>query len=606
MKRITFSRLAVLMLAVAGLALQGCGGDDNGVRVETVTETVTETITETIEVPDDSGLEGVQQRAADAAAAAKMAADAAKMASDEAAMATMNLATMQTKAMAETHATAAAKYAKTAMDEYMKAKTASEAAAAATTTTAATTEKDKAEAAQMAAENAAMMVANEEMTGHADLAKAAAMMELMIDDTIKSVGDTTIDAASDSSSVTTGSGDDAMTVITGLIESENPMGTSGPIAGRDYTPAVEDNLATEVIEAAAPAMSYRQTAQARTFAIGKTLDSDDDTARLTIVTHYPGTNMVRVFAPGATGTDVTGTRPGFISIDVTATGDVTEMNNVALRSEGMFYPVSEPATAGTLVSGTSTDGAPTADYVAADAEPVAVFSYVNPNTNARTYATLTMTSTDVSTGVTTYTYNAGADLTAANAAPDGPDGNPDLDEMQVAVPIPGPVAYEHLHFGVWTELGDANAAGAQEVSGLGIGFLQSIGDGMTGSDMPNAGTATYSGNWVGIVLQGAGDDSAALEGGAANLTANLDTSTLTAALVGLATLRGAIDGSSFMGSTATVAANNTYGLTPGADFEGEFSGGFYGPAAAEAGGIFDFNGGNNGAFRGAFGGSMDE
>ena len=30
MKRITFARLAVLMLAVAGLALQGCGGDDNG------------------------------------------------------------------------------------------------------------------------------------------------------------------------------------------------------------------------------------------------------------------------------------------------------------------------------------------------------------------------------------------------------------------------------------------------------------------------------------------------------------------------------------------------------------------------------------------------
>ena len=30
MKRITFARLAVLMLAVAGLALSGCGGDDNG------------------------------------------------------------------------------------------------------------------------------------------------------------------------------------------------------------------------------------------------------------------------------------------------------------------------------------------------------------------------------------------------------------------------------------------------------------------------------------------------------------------------------------------------------------------------------------------------
>ena len=248
--------------------------------------------------------------------------------------------------------------------------------------------------------------------------------------------------------------------------------------------------------------------------------------------------------------------------------------------------------------------------VAADAEPVAVFSYVPPtgatNAGVRQYATLTMSSTDASNGMTTYTYNTGADLTAANAAPDGPDAGEVLDEMQVAVPIPGPVAYEHLHFGVWAELGDANAAGAQEVSGLGIGFLQSIGDGMTGSDMPNVGTAIYSGNWVGVVLQGAGDDSAALEGGAAELTADLDEATLEADLDGLAMLEGAIDGSSFMGSTATVAADNTFGLTPGADFEGEFSGGFYGPAAAEAGGVFDFDGGSNGAFRGAFGGSMDE
>ena len=171
--------------------------------------------------------------------AAKTAADAAKMASDEAATATMNLATTQTGAMSAMHAYNAKKYAKTAMDEYMKAKAASEAAAAATTTTAATTEKDKAVAAQMAAENAAMMVANDDMDGYADMAKMSAMTELMIDGTMKSVGDTMIDAASDATSVTTGTGDDAMTVITGLIESENPMGTSGPIAGRDYTPPVD-------------------------------------------------------------------------------------------------------------------------------------------------------------------------------------------------------------------------------------------------------------------------------------------------------------------------------------------------------------------------------
>ena len=173
------------------------------------------------------------------------------------------------------------------------------------------------------------------------------------------------------------------------------------------------------------------------------------------------------------------------------------------------------------------------------------------------------------------------------------------------MPIPGPVAYKHLHFGVWAGLGAANAAGAQDIAGMGIGFVQSIGDGMTGADMPNADSATYTGNWVAVVVQGAGDDSGALEHGAAMLTADFGKSTLTAGLTGLATLTGAIDGSSFAGTTATAAANNSYGLTPGS-FDGSFSGGFYGAKAAEAGGVFDFSSDNSGAFRGAFGGAQDD
>ena len=125
------------------------------------------------------------------------------MAVEAANLATANLATMQTGAMSAMHAYNAKKYAKMAMDEYMKAKTASETAAAATTTEAATTAKDMAEAAQMDAEKYAMMVANEEMTGYADKAKKYAMMELMIDGTMKSVGDTTIDAMAGASTMTT-------------------------------------------------------------------------------------------------------------------------------------------------------------------------------------------------------------------------------------------------------------------------------------------------------------------------------------------------------------------------------------------------------------------
>ena len=69
MKRITFARLVVLMLAVAGLALQGCGGDDNG----------------GLSAADMARIDAAEADAAAAkadAAAAKAEADAAKAAAE--------------------------------------------------------------------------------------------------------------------------------------------------------------------------------------------------------------------------------------------------------------------------------------------------------------------------------------------------------------------------------------------------------------------------------------------------------------------------------------------------------------------------------------------
>ena len=55
--------------------------------------------------------------------------------------------------------------------------------------------------------------------------------------------------------------------------------------------------------------------------------------------------------------------------------------------------------------------------------------------------------------------------------------------------IPDAADYDHIHFGVWAALGEAEKDGSQELSDLGIGFVQSIGDALTGADMPNNGDA---------------------------------------------------------------------------------------------------------------------
>ena len=422
----------VFSAAVLAIGLTACGGSS----------TTTDPAPEPPPPPPPTDLETTTGAAAAAAMAAKAASDAAKMSSDDAMAAVANLATMQTNAMADMHAGAAENAAATAMAEYMKAKMASEAAAAATLASVAGAEKAKAEAAQMAAEAAAEMAA-----GSAMKAMEAANMELMIDGTMKSVGDTSIDAMAGASSVSTGSGDEARTVVTGLIKSMNPMATGAAITGQVFAAGTADDLSTADDEST-PDTPYRQAAAERTFGIGKVLDSSDDMARLMLVTDYAGTNLVKVYS-AATGTDVMGTKKGYLTID-DADNTTTDTNNTALRSEGMFVPVSG-GTAGTLAA---------TDSVAANAEAMEVFSYVPPtgatNAGVRQYATLTTEST---TGdMTTYTYASGHDLTGITGV-DGPDAGSDPDESRITAGIPGPVAYKHLHFGVWAALGDAAANG---------------------------------------------------------------------------------------------------------------------------------------------------
>ena len=607
MQATPFTRLAFLLAVAGALALAGCGGDDNGVRVETVTETITETITETVEVqvPDSSGLEGVQQRAADAADAAKMASDAAATDAKDAMDATANVATMQTGEMSKMMAMEAQDAADKAMDAYMAAKAASAAAAAATTTTAATTEKDKAEAAQKDAEKYA------EMAG--DKSKGAvkyAAMELMIDDKMKSVGDSTLHAGDGMLTVTD---DDGKQTITGRMMSMDPMNM---VAAKVAVDGAQDNPNTETMDEAVTPMA---AVEAKSVTIGRTLDSRDDMARLMLVTHYAGSKMVRAFDYSQAAADASlTTSTGNIEV---AAADPAPANSSPLLYRGMYYL----ATAAGVEAATSADGLadPTADaatvadnLVAAAAEPMRVYSYASGagtdnawNTADDVITYVVLHSTLETGGTTTRTYRT-VDITVQLAAVPAVTAATDITLPPKEVPLMADIsqakAYEHLHFGVWANLGAAKANGSQTLDGHGIGFVQNIGDGMT-EVMLNKGTAMYEGDWVATV-QEADKGPVMLENGAAMLTADLDKSTLEADLMGLAMLEGTLDGSTFSGMTATVDADNVYGLAADGAFTGMFSGGFYGDGAAEAGGIFDFTSAGiaDGAFRGAFGARIME
>ena len=227
-------------------------------------------------------LEAAQTAAAGAAMAAKRASDNASTAAGNAMTAAENLATMQTGGMSAGLAQEAQDAAENAMEAYTTAKSAAEDAAAATTATAAVK-------AQLAAEDAQ---ADAEM--YADTAvekgtasETAAAMELRIVGTMKSVGESMVDAMALASTVTT----DDQTIVTGRLVNMDLSHTVPAFAGRH---GAQDNPATDANEAVA----YRQAVEERSFDIGKTLDSSDDMARLMLITHYAGLKTVKTFYRG--------------------------------------------------------------------------------------------------------------------------------------------------------------------------------------------------------------------------------------------------------------------------------------------------------------------
>ncbi len=533
----------------------------------------------------------IKTAAGQAASDANDAYMAASTAADEAEAADDNRATMQT---GDANSVYDAMMARTAANAAMKAaadaQTAATAAMAAGNVNDATGEKAKADMARDAA-----MEAQTAAEGHRDDAVMAAAAELKIDGTVKSVGDTSIDATAARSVVTT----DGVTEDTGLqIEEMQPMEEVAATEGAAAVAATAD----------AAYVAPKAGAAIHTLTLGKTVDSANDMARLMIISQYAGSKTVKVYASdiGSDAGDVEGHKAGYLSIDDTATTDVVETNNVRLRSAGMYYIATDD-------NDTLTPSATT--VVAEDAKADHVYWYVStpddpetPATNeeVRTYLVLTSEATVTEGGetTTTYTYSP-VDIHAPAINHDDDTDTPDI-TPEVTGTIPEATDYQHIHFGVWAALEEAAKGGSHGVSGHGIGFVQNYsGSGLTGADMPNHGTATYNGNWVATVqaadVDGNGDIT--LEHDTAIIDANFGDGEITAKLMNLATLEGDIAGNSFSGTKAEATGG---GLDASADFEGSFSGGFYGAKGAEVGGVFDFasDDGNTegGAFRGAFGG----
>ena len=284
---------------------------------------------------------------------------------------------------------------------------------------------------------------------------------------------------------------------------------------------------------------------------------------------------------------------------------MADVNNVRLQSVGMFYAVSNNEGA---IAPDTDDNLEAGNRIAATEKPVELFSFVDvADNNTVKYVRLASSNKNEQTGATTYTYED-ADVTAA-AKRDGPDDDSDADQVMVTSGIPAAVAYQHIHFGAWAGLGEAAKNGDQKVNALGIGFVQSIGTGMTGADMPNSGTLTYNGDWAGTVQRAhaTGEGSVVLTNGKATLTADIAKSTFKAELMKLATIEGKISGTMFSGTKA-MGIKSDHGLNAGGTYTGSFSGGFYGAKGAEAADVFDFTSMDMkaGAFRGAFGGKKKE
>ena len=563
--------------AVLSLGLAACGsGSDNGGTAMVEPEPAPAPAPD----PEPTDLETTQMAAAAAAADAMTAATSADAAATGAEEATANIAAVQTNAAAMSAAMAARKYADAAMDAYMDAKAASAAAEAATTGDEAEDAWRDAVDAKEAAEAAATTAGEKAMA-----ATEAAKVEVMVDGTTKSVGDTSITI--DGKKVTSGTGPNM--VVTGK-QDDDLSAMSKMVAAVDAVAAVEDTAATIDIDETKAAVAAKPAVASRPIDIGVVYDSPDDSARVRLATSYIGSGTVAgiYFGPG---TEVTGGIPQANHAAYDHDNDAATPAVRILKASGTFYE-SETAVDATGSVASDTKGVPLYYYDVVTRNGEGAVTGRN-----RVWLRRTSTTTSTAAGgaeTVTHAYNSYGDGTGPATA--------------VATTLknfPMAMAFQHLHYGVWNSLNEKGTA----IADMGIGFVSATADGggMTGDDLPNAGDAEYNGQWIASV-RGSGGGAITAQSGDTVMTADFDKDTIKVVLEELATLEGKLSGNTFSGTKVTGVMSGKGDLEVSADgskFMGSFSGGFYGAKAAEAGGVFDYTSTDMaaGEFRGAFGGA---
>ncbi len=398
-------------------------------------------------------LEEARKTAMEASGMAKMKSDEAEKSAKDAEETVMGIADIQSGGMAKMHAAAARTAADAALAAYNTARMESGKAAAAAEVAAAVTARIAAEAAKKMADAQAKMAADEAMK-----AKATAIMAVKVSSDGKtfSVGDVSIMTGSPQRTVTK----NGITMVTGKV---------GDVKSAAHTQRAKvDYAAGPPVVRARPANEYQE------LVFGTRSESSDDAWRLSLADKYIGNRTVHVWRDRTASTgDLFSGQPVTTENPYGVVGSAR-----ILKAEGDFYRTGDGATASQLgafdtnakISGASIGGS-------VKAEPH-IYYYMS---NGKKWLRRVRERTSAG-GATTYFYKP-------------------IEVVENVKNFPTAMPYEHINYGMWEPLGKkADANGMNTASGLGTAFVVALasGGGMT-SDMPNFGSASWKGHWVGTL-----------------------------------------------------------------------------------------------------------